>query len=99
MRALYAARRITLVHTLAAHAPRVRLSGLEAGFHAVAHLPGHLSEADVVAGARARGVALYGMSSHRSDGATSPPQLVLGFGNVTEHTIRETVPLIADLFR
>jgi len=99
MRALYAARRITLVHTLAAHAPTVRLSGLEAGFHAVAHLPDHLSEADVVEGARARGVALYGMSTHRSDGATSPPQLVLGFGNLTEHAIRETVPLIADLFR
>ena len=99
MRALYAARLATLVQTLAVHAPAVRLSGLEAGFHAVAHLPDHLSEAHVIAGARARGVALYGMSSHRSDGATSPPQLVLGFGNVPEHTIRETVPLIADLLR
>lgn len=97
MRSVYAARRATLVHTLAAAAPTVRLSGLEAGFHAVAHLPDHLREAEVIAGARARGVALHGMSSHRSDGAASPPQLVLGFGNVREHVIRAAVPLIADL--
>ena len=99
MRTVYAARRATLVHTLAATAPTVRLSGLEAGFHAVAHLPEHRSEAEVIAAARARGVALHGMSSHRSDGAVSPPQLVLGFGNVPEHIIRESIPLIADLLR
>ena len=99
MRTLYAARRASLVQTLAAHAPTVRLSGLEAGFHAVAHLPDHLSEGEVIAGAHARGVALHRMSSHRSDGAATPPQLVLGFGNVPEHSIREAVPLIADLLR
>ncbi len=99
MRTVYAARRATLVNALAANAPTVRLSGLDAGFHAIAHLPDHLSEAEVIAGAHARGVALHGMSSHRSDGAASPPQLVLGFGNVPEHIIRETIPLIADLLR
>ncbi|MCQ0015059.1 aminotransferase-like domain-containing protein [Actinomadura madurae] len=39
MRPLYAARRAALVDALARHAPGVRLSGLDAGFHAVAHLP------------------------------------------------------------
>ena len=39
MRAVYAARRDTLVAALAARAPELLLSGLNAGFHAVAHLP------------------------------------------------------------
>jgi len=39
MRATYARRRGALVDALAEHAPAVRLSGLAAGFHAVAHLP------------------------------------------------------------
>jgi hypothetical protein len=38
----------------AAHAPTVRLSGLEAGFHVVAHLPDHRSEAEAIAGAHER---------------------------------------------
>lgn len=39
MRTVYAARRQGLVQALARHAPRVRLGGLAAGFHAVARLP------------------------------------------------------------
>jgi GntR family transcriptional regulator/MocR family aminotransferase len=39
MRAEYATRRDVLVHALAEHAPGVRVTGLAAGFHAVAHLP------------------------------------------------------------
>ncbi|GAB2857340.1 PLP-dependent aminotransferase family protein [Actinocorallia aurea] len=99
MRTLYAARREALVTALARHAPQVRLSGLAAGFHAVAHLPAHLSEGEVIAAARERGVALYGMSPHRSDGAPIPPRLVLGFGNLSARTIHEAVPLIAPLLR
>ncbi|GAA3217002.1 PLP-dependent aminotransferase family protein [Actinocorallia longicatena] len=98
-RALYAARREALVASLALHAPHVRLSGLAAGFHAVAHLPAHLSEDEVIAAARERGVGLYGMSAHRSDGGTAPPRLVLGFGNLPEQVIREAVPLVAPLLR
>ena len=39
MRAMYAGRRDVLIDALARHAPGVRLTGLAAGFHAVAHLP------------------------------------------------------------
>ncbi|GAB2854597.1 hypothetical protein GCM10022221_62630 [Actinocorallia aurea] len=99
MRTLYAARREALVTALARHAPQVRLSGLAAGFHAVAHLPAHLSEGEVIAAARERGVALYGGSTHRSGGAATPPRLVLGFGNLPEQAIREAVSLIAPLLR
>src|SRR6266545_3506940 len=63
MRAEYAARREVLVQALAEHAPGVRLTGLAAGFHAVAHLPAGTAEQEVIQAARSRSVGLYGMST------------------------------------
>jgi GntR family transcriptional regulator/MocR family aminotransferase len=97
MRTTSAARRTALVEALAAHAPAVRLTGLAAGFHAVAHLPEGADERAVVAAARSRAVGLYGMSPCRSSGATDPVQLVLGFGDVGERAIAEGVGVIGDL--
>jgi GntR family transcriptional regulator/MocR family aminotransferase len=99
MRTLYATRRTALVDALAQHAPAVRLSGLAAGFHAVAHLAPGTDEETVVTRARARGVGLYGMSACRASGATDPPQLVLGFGNVTDRGIAEGVAAVTDLLQ
>jgi GntR family transcriptional regulator/MocR family aminotransferase len=99
MRASYGKRREALIRALGQHAPGIRLTGLAAGFHAVAHLPGGAGEAAVVAAARERLVGLYGMSLNRSDGAVSPPQLVLGFGNVGERAIEAGVAAVADLLR
>jgi GntR family transcriptional regulator/MocR family aminotransferase len=65
----------------------------------VAHLPGSLSEPEVVAAARARLVGLYGMSQYRSSGATHPPQLVLGFGNLRESAIARGIATIGDLLQ
>jgi GntR family transcriptional regulator/MocR family aminotransferase len=97
MRSLYASRRSVLVSALALAAPGVELSGLAAGFHAVASLPMSLSEPSVVAAARSRGVGLYGMSACRSSGSFEPPQLILGFGNVGERAIRAGVEAVGDL--
>ena len=97
MRASYARRRATLVNALTEHAPQVELHGLAAGFHAVAHLPDSLSEPAVVSAAGARSIGLYGMSRYRSSGATSPPQLVLGFGNLREAAIAQGITTIRDL--
>jgi GntR family transcriptional regulator/MocR family aminotransferase len=97
MRASYARRRATLVDALTEHAPQVELHGLAAGFHAVAHLPDSLSEPAVISAARARSIGLYGMSRYRSSGATSPPQLVLGFGNLREGAIAQGITTIRDL--
>ncbi len=57
MRTEYAARREVLVQALAQHAPGVPLTGLAAGFHAVAHLSAEISERDVIQAARSRTVA------------------------------------------
>jgi GntR family transcriptional regulator / MocR family aminotransferase len=99
MRASYARRRATLVDALTEHAPQVELHGLAAGFHAVAHLPDSLSEPAVLSAAGARSIGLYGMSRYRSSGAISPPQLVLGFGNLREAAIAQGITTIRDLLR
>jgi len=91
MRAVYARRR----EILSAHVPHV--TGLAAGFHAVAHLPAGASEPEVVAAARTRGVGIYGMSDYRADRSAEPPCLVLGFGNTSEQAIESGLRAIADL--
>jgi GntR family transcriptional regulator/MocR family aminotransferase len=88
-----------LIDSLARHAPGVRLTGLAAGFHAVAHLPGSADEQDVVTAARQRSVGLYGMGPQRATVAGAPPQLVVGFGNVSERAVESGITQVADLLR
>jgi GntR family transcriptional regulator/MocR family aminotransferase len=97
MRAEYAARRDLLVQALAHHAPAVRLTGLAAGFHAVAHLPAGTAEQEVIPAARAHSVGFYGMSTHRADHAVDPPQLVLGFGNTSRRAIQAGIAVLGDI--
>jgi GntR family transcriptional regulator/MocR family aminotransferase len=99
MRGEYARRRTALIEALGRHAPAVRLTGLAAGFHAVAHLPGSADEEAVVAEARRRSVGLYGMAPFRATPGTAPPQLVLGFGLVSERAIEAGIAAVADLLR
>ncbi|HKA69989.1 MAG TPA: PLP-dependent aminotransferase family protein [Actinomycetes bacterium] len=102
MRTLYAVRRQALLSALARHAPDMKLTGLAAGFHAVAHLPDGTADSEepaVIAAARERSVGIYGMSEYRSSGAITPSQLVLGFGNVSERAIEAGIARIADLLR
>ena len=99
MRAHYAARREALVGALGRLAPQVRLTGLAAGFHAVAHLPAGLDEEEVVTAAAARGVGLAAMRAHRFVLGDHPPQLVLGFGDLTPERIHRGISLIANLLR
>ena len=39
----------------------------------------------------------YGMSGFRVDGATTPPQLVLGFCNLGDRAVAEGIAAVADL--
>jgi GntR family transcriptional regulator / MocR family aminotransferase len=97
MRAEYATRRDVLIRALAEHAPGVQLTGLAAGFHAVAHLPARTAEQEVIQEARARSVALYGMSTYRSTRAPGPPQLVLGFGNTSQRAIQAGIAILGHI--
>ena len=96
MRKAYAAKRDTLVTTMQREAPSVAFTGLAAGFHLVAHLPGEATEDAVVQTARQRGVGLLGMATHRI-ATSSPAELVLGFGNLLETAIRDGIASIADV--
>jgi GntR family transcriptional regulator / MocR family aminotransferase len=99
MRGVYARRRTALIGALERHAPGVRLTGLAAGFHAVAHLPDGADEDAVVAEALRRSVGLYGMAPFRAVPVPAPPQLVLGFGLTGERAIEAGIAAIADLLR
>ena len=98
MRAVYAARRTALVGAFARHVPGVRLTGLAAGFHAVAPLPSGADETAVVAAALDRRIGLHGMNGYRGDpDAAAPPALVMGFGNVRDRAIEPAIAAVADL--
>ncbi len=100
MRTVYAARRTALTGAFARHAPRVQLSGLAAGFHAVAPLPAGAGETAVIAAARERRVGLHGIGAYRGNlDAAAPPALVIGFGNVRERAIEPAIAAVADLLR
>ncbi|MEP7024791.1 MAG: PLP-dependent aminotransferase family protein, partial [Actinomycetota bacterium] len=99
MRAVYAQRRGVLIDSLARHAPGIRLTGLAAGFHAVAHLPASADEQAVVTAARQRSVGLYGMGPLRAAPGAAPPQLVFGFGNLSQRAIESGIAAVADLLR
>jgi GntR family transcriptional regulator/MocR family aminotransferase len=99
MRASYAKRRAALVDSLAEHAPDVQLTGLAAGFHAVAHLPEPAEEPAVIAAALARSVGLYGMSPQRSSKSSTPTQLIFGFGNLTERAIQNGIAIVGPLLQ
>ena len=98
MRAVYAHRRAALVEAFARYSPGVRLSGLAAGFHAVASLPAGADEEAVIAAARERRVGLYGIGAYRGiPDAAAPPALVIGFGDVGERAIAPAIAAVADL--
>jgi GntR family transcriptional regulator/MocR family aminotransferase len=99
MRGVYAGRRRVLVDALAERVPELQLTGLAAGFHAVLHLPAGADETAVIERARERSIGLHGMSEYRLDGSREPPQLVVGFGNVSESAIRRGIEAIAPLLR
>ena len=98
MRTVYAARRTALTGAFARHAPGVQLTGLAAGFHAVAPLPSGADETTVIAAARERRVGLHGIGDYRGHPDTeAPPALVMGFGNVRERAIEPAIAGVADL--
>ncbi|GGM33377.1 GntR family transcriptional regulator [Longimycelium tulufanense] len=86
MRLRYRRRRDQLVTRLGEHAPRVRVTGIAAGLHAVLELPPGTEQAVVQAG-MSRGIALEGLSPYRHPDSTMAPLdgLVVSYGTPPDH--------------
>jgi GntR family transcriptional regulator/MocR family aminotransferase len=84
-RLAYRRRRDRLATVVRRHAPRVEVTGIAAGLHAVLGLPGDQSEDDIVADAAANGLVIEGLASFGSGGASHGPALVIGYGRPPEH--------------
>ncbi|MFE1233637.1 PLP-dependent aminotransferase family protein [Streptomyces sp. NPDC058745] len=81
MRRHHRGRRDRLVAVLAARVPRVRVTGIAAGLHAVVELPPGTERAAVAAAAR-HGVAVEGLDGYRHPRAVAPGRqdgLVVGY--------------------
>jgi len=87
----YRRRRDRLIGALAPVRPAVRVTGMAAGLHAVLHLPPGQREADVVASAAERGLALDGMRGFRPAEVAYPEALVLGYGTPPAHAFTTAV--------
>ncbi len=99
MRSVYAARRRALVEAIGEAAPDLQLTGLAAGFHAVAYLPKGANEAEIVDAAAQRSVGLQGLGRYQSPDSKALSGIVFGFGDVDEDTIRRGIAAIGDLLR
>jgi GntR family transcriptional regulator/MocR family aminotransferase len=96
MARVYAARRAALVAAIDRELPDVRVHGIAAGLHAVAEMREDVEEAAVVDAARARGIALEGVSSFRAQTPPRPAMLALGYANVPEAAIPHAVAALAE---
>jgi GntR family transcriptional regulator/MocR family aminotransferase len=95
MRRVYKARRNVLVSALSASVPDAEVRGIAAGLQALVMLPRGVDEANVIAAARARGVALTGVSEYCAGTRPWPAALVVGYANAPEQTIVRAVHEIA----
>jgi GntR family transcriptional regulator/MocR family aminotransferase len=83
-RLAYRRRRDRLVETLADEVPAVEVSGIAAGLHVVAEIPGR-PEDEVIAAAADHGVAVEGLGNFTQPGHDHPPALVLGYATPPDH--------------
>jgi len=90
-RLAYRRRRDRLVSALARRVPAVRVTGIEAGLHAVVELPEGEEEARLVRRARDQGLMLEGLDDYRVGGEKRGPALVVGYGTPPEHAFSAAV--------
>jgi GntR family transcriptional regulator/MocR family aminotransferase len=84
-RLVYRARRDQLVAAFARHAPGIPITGIAAGFHAVATLPPGEDEHEAVGRAAASDVAVEGLGTYAIDHHSRGPALVIGYAAATDH--------------
>ena len=98
-RLVYRRRRDRLVAALRRHAPRVRISGIAAGLHALVELPDGLPEEAVVERAAQRGLSVQGLGEYAHGPHTHRPALVVGYAKPPEHAFTGAVARLAAVLR
>jgi GntR family transcriptional regulator/MocR family aminotransferase len=98
MRVRYRSRRDALVAALAAELPEARVEGIAAGLHATVRLPDGDDELAIAEEAARRRVAIEVMAEYRS-GTPGAPTLLLGYGQISEPSIRPGIAALADAIR
>ena len=92
MRKLYKKKLEHLTAVLHPFAPEVTVSGQQAGMHIVLTVQTSLTENELVECAKRAGIRVFGMGSYDVEGKTvSPPQIILGFGGLTELEIEQGI--------
>jgi GntR family transcriptional regulator / MocR family aminotransferase len=99
MRVHYRARRDALVQALADELPEATVEGIAAGLHATVRLPEGDDERAIVAEAERRRIALEPMDDYREGGATGPPTLLIGYGQIAEPSIRPGIRALAEVIQ
>jgi GntR family transcriptional regulator / MocR family aminotransferase len=99
MRVHYRARRDALVEALTDELPEASVEGIAAGLHATVRLPDGDDERAIVAEAERRRIALEPMDDYREGGATGPPTLLIGYGQIAEPSIRPGIRALAEVIR
>lgn len=84
-RLAYRRRRDRLVAALHRHAPQVGISGVAAGLHAVVELPSGWPEAEVVADAARKRLAVEGLGGYAAGPQSRGAALVVGYGSPPQH--------------
>ncbi|GAA2810550.1 PLP-dependent aminotransferase family protein [Kitasatospora sp. CM 4170] len=99
----YRRRRDHLVAALAERAPRVRVTGIAAGLHAVLQLPpGAPSEAELLARAEAAGLVFGVLGWHLAappPGPDAAPALVVGYATPPDRLFPAAVDALCELLR
>ncbi|PIB81029.1 PLP-dependent aminotransferase family protein [Mycobacterium celatum] len=99
MRRRYRQRRDALVDSLARNAAAMPVHGVSAGLHAVVSLPEPITEADVLAAAKERHIALTGLAPFWHLDGQGAPGLVLGYGTPSESDYPRALEYLRQLLR
>ena len=99
VRPIYRRRLDAAVQAVATSLPDAVPKRVAAGLHLYVQLPHWCDELRLVASAYKRGLLIEGASWHWSVPRSAPPALVLGYGAIDEHAIRDGVEILASIYQ
>ncbi|WKA54836.1 PLP-dependent aminotransferase family protein [Planococcus shixiaomingii] len=92
MRKLYQKKLEKLTSSLLLFAPVVKISGEQAGMHIVLTIDTTRTEKELIELAQQAGIRVFGLQSYNvQEQAVFPPQIILGFGGLSEGEIQQGV--------